>query len=119
MQFIFLSFSLTEPQGIPPAWTKTHKQPVSHVLTSPCLRQSSATLNDEKLSHMEWKMEAEIWAGLARFFTYSNKVPVTFYTRVADPGGTALATATNLKESEERRKKIITGTGTKGNEFNI
>ena len=49
-------------------------------------------------------MEAEIWAGLARFFTYSNKVPVTFYIRVADPGGTAPATATNLKESEERRK---------------
>ena len=64
-------------------------------------------------------MEAEIWAGLARFFTYSNKVPVTFYIRVADPGGTAPATATNLKESEERRTKIITGTGTKGNEFNI
>ena len=51
-------------------------------------------------------MEAEIWAGLARFFTYSNKVPVTFYIRVADPGGTAPATATNLKESEEENKLL-------------
>jgi hypothetical protein len=33
------------------------------------LRQSSATLKEEKLSHIEWKMEAEIWAGFARFFT--------------------------------------------------
>jgi hypothetical protein len=41
-------------------------------LTSPCLRQSSATLKEEKLSHIEWKMEAEIWAGFARFFTCQN-----------------------------------------------
>ena len=34
------------------------------------LRQSSAKLMLEKDSHMEWKMEAEIWAGLARFFTW-------------------------------------------------
>ena len=31
---------------------------------------SSARVNDEKLSHIEWKMEAEIWAGLALFFTW-------------------------------------------------
>jgi hypothetical protein len=36
------------------------------------LRQSSATLKEEKLSHIEWKMEAEIWAGFARFFTCQN-----------------------------------------------
>ena len=34
------------------------------------LRQSSAKLMLEKDSHMEWKMEAEIWAGLALFLTW-------------------------------------------------
>jgi hypothetical protein len=49
------------------------------------LRQSSATLKEEKLSHIEWKMEAEIWAGFARFFTWQNlkgeshKIYVFFY----------------------------------------
>ena len=44
--------------------------------------QSSATLREEKLSHMEWKKEEEIWEGFARFFTYKEDCnKITFRTR--------------------------------------